>query len=507
MPSPSRPQPLPPKPTTPVQRTIQASLPPARASSPSERGPSEKASEKRAAQPRVYTSDRRRYDADFDRSLSTSEFAPRSAATEVFEYPQPVRPASRAERDDSEAEADSKTFKRAPRPKADPDKAASDRQLFDPRQHDPVKFKAAQKPGKPVAGPTAVPHVPQSGDGSSRGGRRRARTNTSGSETSDPKTVTTGSNPAVERLKKSYRRIVSLEEKRLAEAEREKERKHEVDFDREDGGPVSLYGSSLRDDDYWLDQVNKHKEYALQLNLGVGLNVVRLAEAHFQFLQMALDGRLPPSHQSMPQKYNTPSRLWQHGFHLLLERLRHAMPLVASKEDNLVSTDNLLDYLIDFIQYAYIYYTALLEEHSMAVFRPVWLEQLGDLARYRMAVAGLVNRLAAISVEPGHELSQGRVAHLASAIPAARIDDNESAQDEASIGGAALNDWEVDDAAIWKTTAIDWYGKGLNETPGTGRLHHYLALLSKGDDLRTLYHFCRRSVHSPPIDICSVAAV
>ncbi|KAG1879727.1 hypothetical protein F4604DRAFT_1922927 [Suillus subluteus] len=45
------------------------------------------------------------------------------------------------------------------------------------------------------------------------------------------------------------------------------------------------------------------------------------------------------------------------------------------------------EHLQDFIYYAYTFYAGLLEEPTLHSFRSGWLEALGDLARYRMAVA------------------------------------------------------------------------------------------------------------------------
>ncbi|KAJ3496288.1 hypothetical protein NLJ89_g10507 [Agrocybe chaxingu] len=44
----------------------------------------------------------------------------------------------------------------------------------------------------------------------------------------------------------------------------------------------------------------------------------------------------------------------------------------------------------------------------------------------------------------------------------------------------------------WRNIAGDWYGIGVAEQPGTGKLHHHLGRLSrevKGDELRGVYHF------------------
>jgi protein SMG6 len=203
-----------------------------------------------------------------------------------------------------------------------------------------------------------------------------------------------------------------------------------------------------------------------------------------------MDPRLPAAHQSMPQKNNMPLRMWQTGFRLLLDRLQDAATHRLGAADQLVPASNLLDYLVDFLYYAYLFYTSLLEDASTNLFRATWLEQLGDLAKYRMTVAGLFSRPTAV-VEPGHELVQGRVEHLPTDALSTKKPKEESAE-MASIGEAALGDFEVEESEIWRKTAMEWYSKALNETPGSGRLHSQLASLNAGDELRVLYHYARR---------------
>ena len=44
----------------------------------------------------------------------------------------------------------------------------------------------------------------------------------------------------------------------------------------------------------------------------------------------------------------------------------------------------------------------------------------------------------------------------------------------------------------WRGVTRDWYALGLADTPGTGKLHHYLGLLNREKDreeLRSVYHF------------------
>jgi hypothetical protein len=200
--------------------------------------------------------------------------------------------------------------------------------------------------------------------------------------------------------------------------------------------------------------------------------------------------------------------------------------------------------MTDFIYFAYGFYTALLEEQRLLPFKSVWVEQLGDLARYRMAVAGLTSKLAgqneaqsssrksevttrvsdqdvndehdsesgqkrfrprarrphrsrgAGEHEPSLSGSQSSRLHISSQESRSQVvpisPKIAPPRPGGSIGLAALGDWDCEEQEIWRATAKDWYAKGLADNPATGRLHHHLALLSKGDELKTLYHYCKR---------------
>lgn len=167
--------------------------------------------------------------------------------------------------------------------------------------------------------------------------------------------------------------------------------------------------------------------------------------------------------------------------------MRHAVVTPTSSTSLNATTDepiNILEHLIEFIQYAYGHYSQLFEDPSVASFRSAWIEQLGDLARYRMAVAGLASRVSAAQSRTKRSSTVFNVEKEREARPI----------DAASIGDAALGDWDVEEQESWRVMARDWYGQGITETPGSGRLHHHLALLSKGDELRGLYHYCKRFV-------------
>jgi protein SMG6 len=94
-----------------------------------------------------------------------------------------------------------------------------------------------------------------------------------------------------------------------------------------------------------------------------------------------LSPSVPPSLRIIPTKYNIIVRLWTYAFHKPLESLRRAA----------FTSPLALEHLQDIIYYACIFYTGLLKEPTLVSFKSGWLEALGDLAWYRMAVASMDN--------------------------------------------------------------------------------------------------------------------
>ena len=217
-------------------------------------------------------------------------------------------------------------------------------------------------------------------------------------------------------------------------------------------------------------------------------------------MQISLSPSVPASLRVIPTKYNILIRLWTHAFHRLLEALRRAS----------FTSTLALEHLQDFIYFAYTFYTSLLEEPTLRTFRSGWLEALGDLARYRMAVAAMVtnsqfsgaalttdavSKAAAASEEPTSKPPKSQVS--SSDRPAVRIDDSPTP----SVGIAAARMMEIGpEKERWRGIAKEWYSQGLAETPGTGKLHHHLGLLSReaeAEELRAVYHFVKRFVCLP----------
>lgn len=241
----------------------------------------------------------------------------------------------------------------------------------------------------------------------------------------------------------------------------------------------------------------------------------RLVELDHNFLSFALKPQVPATLQVLPEKYNIPARLWNTGFQRLLGSLRRAsLTSVAA-----------LEQLESFIIYAYGFYCSLLEEEPLAQFRVLWIEALGDLARYKMAVVAHITEGAPTAPTAPTSL-QGPMAafSLQAAVPSpcadlgmvgARIDDDLSVP---SIGLQAAAELEMEDEReLWRRTAREWYTKGIKDTPGQGRLHHHLGLVSMdadGEELRAVYHFAKRYATTSfrslllsviPPGVCSVA--
>jgi hypothetical protein len=101
----------------------------------------------------------------------------------------------------------------------------------------------------------------------------------------------------------------------------------------------------------------------------IALHHTLLHEHHDFFL--ASQHPSSPALQRLATKYAMPARMWRHGIHSFLELLRHRLP-------------DLLDHMLTFVYLAYSMMALLME--SVPSFEETWIEYLGDLARYRMAI-------------------------------------------------------------------------------------------------------------------------
>ncbi|KZT11502.1 uncharacterized protein LAESUDRAFT_643103 [Laetiporus sulphureus 93-53] len=426
----------------------------------------------------------------------------------------------------------------------------SHRQLFDHRKDDPVRFAVLTRPqvspGRNQDRPTPTPkssgdYVSASSTSSASYAQSTLSSNftLSTADSSAPSSLfdnpngharrsedsASGTNAFSMQLKKLYRAISALEAKILGE-DRDKDQDEGDDRAGQQRIGVLLKGrpgsagameakGSEDESERWKRLLVDHKE---------------LAEKVHHLLSLTLAPTVPASLRNIPTKYNLIIRLWTHAFHRLLEVLRRA----ASPPNN---SPVALEYLQDFIYYAYTFYTGLLEERNLIEFRGWWVEALGDLARYRMATCALLehqqrttssNLTVSAVAKASEQLDTPRPASpnasgsshraqlphatVASPTPAARIDDSlQPSQhaprqqfEEPSVGLAAARAMELEpEKERWRQIAREWFAKGLAGTPGNGKLHHHIGILSREkesseEELRGMYHFVKSMITLHP---------
>ncbi|KAM3552612.1 hypothetical protein ARSEF4850_007315 [Beauveria asiatica] len=107
-----------------------------------------------------------------------------------------------------------------------------------------------------------------------------------------------------------------------------------------------------------------------QLQNLIGLHRTLLNE-HDDFFLASSSPSATPSVRHLPKKNNMPGRMWRYGIQSFLELLRKRLP--GSRE-----------HMLTFLAVAYGIMT--LQHETIPEFAGSWLECLGDLARYRMAI-------------------------------------------------------------------------------------------------------------------------
>jgi hypothetical protein len=157
----------------------------------------------------------------------------------------------------------------------------------------------------------------------------------------------------------------------------------------------------------------------------------KLLHEHHDFFLASQHPAANPGLKRLAGKHNMPARMWKHGIQSFLELLRHQLP--QSRE-----------FMVAFIILAYQMLCLLYE--TVPSFKDTWIECLGDLARYRMAIE--------------EEDPQTR--------------------------------------EIWAGVARSWYGKAANRMPETGRLYHHLAILARPHPLQQLYLYGRSLISAQP---------
>ena len=149
-----------------------------------------------------------------------------------------------------------------------------------------------------------------------------------------------------------------------------------------------------------------------------------LLHEHHDFFLASQHPSASPALSRLAAKYSMPARMWRHGIHAFLEVLRHRLP-------------ESLDHMLAFIYIAYSMMALLCE--TVPTFEDTWIECLGDLGRYRMAI----------------------------------------------------EDDDIRDREVWSGVARFWYGKAADNNPQVGRLYHHLAILARPFTLQQLSLYLR----------------
>ena len=150
----------------------------------------------------------------------------------------------------------------------------------------------------------------------------------------------------------------------------------------------------------------------------------QLLHEHHDFFLASQHPAASPALSRLAAKYSMPARMWRHGIHAFLEVLRHRLP-------------ESLEHMLAFIYIAYSMMALLYE--TVPAFEDKWIDCLGDLGRYRMAIE----------------------------------DDGPR------------------DREVWSNVARFWYNTVADESPRVGRLYHHLAILARPYSLKQLSSYIR----------------
>ena len=156
----------------------------------------------------------------------------------------------------------------------------------------------------------------------------------------------------------------------------------------------------------------------------IALHKQLLHEHHYDFFLASQHPSASPALSRIAAKYGMPARMWRHGIHAFLEGLRHRLP-------------ESLEHMLAFIYIAYTMMALLYE--TVSIFEDTWIECLGDLGRYRMAI----------------------------------------------------EDDELKDRQVWSRVPRFWYSEAADKSPSVGRLYHHLAILARPYSLGQLSLYAR----------------
>lgn len=148
-----------------------------------------------------------------------------------------------------------------------------------------------------------------------------------------------------------------------------------------------------------------------------------LLQEHHDFFCASQHPAATPPLKALASKYSMAARMWKYGIYNLLELMRRHLP-------------ESLEWMVEFNYIAYSMVTLLFE--TVHAFEATWIECMGDLARYRMAIE----------------------------------EDDMSLRD------------------IWIGVARSWYVQATELNPSVGRLYHHRAVLARSYPLEQVALYC-----------------
>jgi hypothetical protein len=152
-----------------------------------------------------------------------------------------------------------------------------------------------------------------------------------------------------------------------------------------------------------------------------------LLHEHHDFFLASQHPSSSPALRRLAIKYAMPARMWRHGIHGFL---RH----------------RLLDSLEQMLTFVYLAYSMMALMESVPSFEGTWIECLGDLARYWMAI----------------------------------------------------EETDLRDREVWSGVARMWYNKAADKPPNAGRIQHHLAVLARPDIVQQLFYYSKALVSVAP---------
>jgi hypothetical protein len=149
-----------------------------------------------------------------------------------------------------------------------------------------------------------------------------------------------------------------------------------------------------------------------------------LLHKHHDFFLVSQHPAASPALRKLATTNSMPARMMKHGIYSFLKLLQ-------------MHLDESIDYMLAFIYLAYPIITLLYEEAPD--FKDIWIECLGNLGRYRMAI----------------------------------------------------EDEDVRDRDTWAQVARSWFTEATDRDPTVGRIYHHFGILARADPLQQMYYYTR----------------